>query len=295
MKLDNVLVGTDFSDASIAAARWTAQHLVPDGEVVLVHVVDVPQAPAFLRLLLPAAEAAADDLHAAAEQRMQELVPTLGPARVTAVIRSGAAPQTIAALAREHGADMVVVGEHGQRRGVRGLIGTTAERLLALSPVPVLIARDLPAGPPRSLLAPLDASPMDARVLDWGRTLCERYDGQLTACHAVDLMDLYSRVRTLSAAGRLKQLEQEFRQGAQDWIIERLKEAGLPSDAAAAEVRIGDARYAIPGMAELSGADLIIMGRAGAGAVTRVIVGSVTSAVLSSTSYPVLVVVGDTT
>jgi nucleotide-binding universal stress UspA family protein len=108
----------------------------------------------------------------------------------------------------------------------------------------------------------------------------------------VDVLELYRRVRTIAAAARLRELEHEFRRDAGEWIRARLAEMELPADDMAVEIRIGDPRHAIPAVAELTGADLIIMGGAGAGALERAVVGSVTSAVLSSTSYPVLVVVG---
>jgi nucleotide-binding universal stress UspA family protein len=293
MQLRRVVIGTDFSDASIAAARWVAAHLVSDGELVLVHAIDLPTPPVFLRRLLPTPDEVAENLRVGAEQRMDELAESLPDRKLHTVIRPGSAPQVVADAARECDADLIVVGEHGLRRGVRSLIGTTAERLLTCAPVPVLVARDLPAGPPSVVLAPLDGSDADSRVLSWARTFCDRFGSKVTACHAVDVMELYRRVRTLSAASRLRELEHEFRRDATTWVQQRLAESGLPDPDTAAEIRIGDPRYAIPAMAELAGADLIIMGGAGAGAVSRAVIGSVTSAVLSSTSYPVLVVVGD--
>lgn len=293
MPLRRVLLGTDFSDASITAAKWCAQHLVSDGELILVHAIELPQQPVFLRRLLPAAEEVAQNLESTASTRMDELAAAVVGKRVRTVIRQGAAPQVIAEVARETKADLIVVGEHGLRRGVRGLIGTTAERLLTLSPVPVLVARDLPDGPPTAVLAPLDGCATDSRVLDWARTFSQSFDARVTACHAVDVMELYRRIRTISAAARLRELEAEFRRDATAWVEKRLEETGLPDERRAVEVRIGDPRYAIPAMAEMTGSDLIIMGGTGAGAVARAVVGSVTSAVLSSTSFPVLVVVGE--
>jgi universal stress protein E len=292
MPLRRVLIGTDFSDASITAAKWCARHLVSEGELVLVHAVEMPQPPVFLRRLLPTPDEVSENLRRGAEQRMDELVAALDGPAVHTVIRQGAAPQVIVDAARECEADLIVVGEHGLRRGVRGLIGTTAERLLTLAPVPVLVARDLPDGPPSAVLAPLDGSPSDARVLSWAATFCRHFEARVTACHAVDVMELYRRVRTISAASRLRELENEFRRDAAAWVESRLAETDLPTDDRSVEIRIGDPRYAIPAMAEMTGADLIIMGGTGAGAMARAMVGSVTNAVLSSTSYPVLVVTG---
>jgi nucleotide-binding universal stress UspA family protein len=293
MPLQRVLVGTDFSDASVSATRWAARHLVPGGELVIVHALDVPLPPTFLRRLMPTPDEMAENLQLGAEQRMDKLVASIDGCTVQTVIRHGPSPQVVADAARECEAQLIVVGEHGLRRGVRGLIGTTAERLLTISPVPVLVARELPDGPPTNLLAPLDGSGSDGRVLGWAQLLCDQFQARVTACHAVDVMDLYRRVRTISAASRMRELEDEFRRDAAEWLRSRLAETSLPDHDAAVEIRIGDPRYAIPAMAEMTGADLIIMGGKGAGAVARAMVGSVTSAVLSSTSYPVLVVVGE--
>ena len=45
MELQRIVVGIDFSDASLAVARWVAKTLAPDAELLLVHVVPEPDAP----------------------------------------------------------------------------------------------------------------------------------------------------------------------------------------------------------------------------------------------------------
>jgi nucleotide-binding universal stress UspA family protein len=293
MELRRIVAGTDYSEPSLQAVRWTARHLVGDGEMVLVHVLELPQPPVFLRRLLPAPEELRETLRVGAESRMRELAASFGSLRLWPELREGDAPAVIADTAREYEADLIVVGEHGTRRGMRGLLGTTAERLLRCAPVPVLVARDLPDHAPASLLAPLDGSAMDARVLAWSRLLHERFGTRVTACHAIDLMQAYGRVRTISAASRIGEIDAELRAGTRDWIRQRLAEAGFAEDEAGAEVIISDPRSGIPAIAERSEADVIVMGARGAGAVERALLGSVTSAVLESTSFSVLVVVGE--
>jgi hypothetical protein len=39
LELRKIVVGVDFTDASLAAARWAAAHFAPDAEIVLVHMV----------------------------------------------------------------------------------------------------------------------------------------------------------------------------------------------------------------------------------------------------------------
>jgi nucleotide-binding universal stress UspA family protein len=48
MQLDKILVGVDFSDASLAAARWAARRVAPGGQLFLVHVLPEPFAPLYL-------------------------------------------------------------------------------------------------------------------------------------------------------------------------------------------------------------------------------------------------------
>jgi len=61
-----VVVGVDFGSASLAAARWTARHLMPEAELVLVHVVEVPKVPAYLRGVARAADCMANAFFASA-------------------------------------------------------------------------------------------------------------------------------------------------------------------------------------------------------------------------------------
>ena len=48
MQFKKIVVGIDFSDASLAAARWVANHMAPSAELFLVHVVSMPRPPIYL-------------------------------------------------------------------------------------------------------------------------------------------------------------------------------------------------------------------------------------------------------
>jgi nucleotide-binding universal stress UspA family protein len=49
--------------------------------------------------------------------------------------------QTIADEATQWGADLIVVGTHGRRGFSRALLGSGAEQILRMAPVPVLVMR----------------------------------------------------------------------------------------------------------------------------------------------------------
>jgi nucleotide-binding universal stress UspA family protein len=69
----DIVVGVDFSEPSLTAARWTARHLAGDASLVLAHAVCVPEPPRFLRELHPPVQPLIDDARRGAEARLAEL------------------------------------------------------------------------------------------------------------------------------------------------------------------------------------------------------------------------------
>lgn len=182
--LRRVVVGIDFRDSCAAAVRWTARHLAPEAELVLVHAEVHPA-----RRLSP-------------EQSrwLKALRRSLGSGRrVRLRIGRGAAAPEIARAAAEHGADLVVVGAHGAPPGRPGTLGSTAERLVRCSPVPVVLAAGALDGAPRVVLVPVDADDVTAPVLDWVHWLADRFDASVAAVHVE--RPTPRRVRAVRAVG----------------------------------------------------------------------------------------------
>src|SRR5690606_15709120 len=105
--------------------------------------------------------------------------------RVNGHVREGRPATEIGRVADEVGADLIVVGEQGPRRGVTALLGSTAERVLFDARIPVLVARKTPDGPPRRILVAIDDSEMAQQVLGWARGLVERFDAKATVLNVV--------------------------------------------------------------------------------------------------------------
>lgn len=291
MKLQRIVVGVDFSATSLGAVHWMVNQIAPEAEYYLVHGLDLPQPPPFLRGLLPTRVEVVETAMVGAEQRLQELAATLSPIRAHAEVRCGHPSVVVPAYAQEIGADLIVIGEHGQRQGLMGLPGTTAERVLHTATVPVLVSRGVQHGKPSGILAPIDASAISGSVLQWAGFLHDRFGASITAFYAVSPW-LYGRIRNISGMARERALETELLAGGTTWVNEQLAAAKLIERDARAEVVIGDPRYEIPAAAQRTGADFIVMGSRGAGAVGRAMVGSVACAVLRTTAAPVLVVPG---
>jgi len=290
MELKRVVIGTDFSDSSISAARWTAAYFANAAEVVLVHSIFVPTPPGFLRGRFPAPEVVVATAREGAEKRLHALAESLAPAVVQTEVRVGPAAEQIATVAKEHAADLVVVGKHGQRTGIWSRLGTTAERLVANSPAPVLVVPKVPAAAPKNVLVALEDPEEAVWVLDWLRYVVERFSAQVTALHVVSSAIL-AGVLSVASSGPsgAEELKNEIRGQSDQWRS-RFEAAGVPAAAMDSELTFGEPGQEIVAAADRLRSDLIVLGRARGGRARRALLGSVTDEVLSAANCPVLVV-----
>ncbi len=140
--MKQILVGVDGSEASLGAARLAAQIAVRFGARLTLACV-VPT------LLLPPDAYGLDvaDVEQGnrefAQKVLADALGTLGEAGVRAdtVVLSGPPAESLAEAARARGADLVVVGSRGRGAVARVLLGSVSDRLVHISPKPVLVAR----------------------------------------------------------------------------------------------------------------------------------------------------------
>jgi len=293
MQLDRVVVGMDFSPAAEAAARWTARHLAPGAEIVLVHVVAVPEPPRFFKGRFPPRETVIETARAGADRRMRELSTSLGAERIWMEIREGDPAEQIDAVATEYGADLVVVGPHGARPGIWDRPGGTAEKLVRGARSAVLLAANPADHAPRRLLVPVDESEVTATVLEWARRFAGRPDIAITLLHVLSssmLNELLSAGAVIS--GVMIPVPEEVLTNAEmdtgSWLQRLASESGLDGPGTSTEVKVGDPADQILAAAERLDADIIVMGSSAHG-LRAAILGSVAREVLRSAKRPVLV------
>ena len=158
MKLDRLVVGIDFSAPSIEAARWVAGHFAPGADLVLVHVISIPEPPPIVRSRFPRRDLLIDTLREGADKRLRKISLSLNADRVWLEIREGDAVECLTRVAAEFSADMIVAGAHGERSGLHEVLGTTAEHLVRTSIRPVLLVTRPRPTPPQHVLVPVDTS-----------------------------------------------------------------------------------------------------------------------------------------
>ena len=163
-----IICGTDFSAASEAACAVAALLAKEHDEMLLiVHAMsEVTLPPAYVATML------LEDMRASAERVMQELAKRIevAPERLMTRVHFGTADEMILSEAEEHDARLVVLGSVGQR-GAKWQLGSTAERVVSRSRVPVFIVRgDFPAAEwiarnrPLRVAVAADLSPDDERA-----------------------------------------------------------------------------------------------------------------------------------
>lgn len=286
-KIRRVLVGTDFSDAARDALRWAMRVLGNEPELVLGHVVDIPRPPGFLASRLPPYEELNETAAVGARTRLEGMLDDL-PGHARAVVRSGRPAEQLAAIAAELNVDLIVVGEHGPRRRLWELLGSTAEKLVHLSETPVLIVRGGSGTAAPTILAPLDESPDPIRALAWTAAFARMLDAEVVAMHVLDPA-ITGRIRLVSSYGVYRGFEQELVTRTRDWLVSRTRDAGVPVETVEALVVIGNAAQEIVAAAERIEAGLIVMASHGVGRPQSTL-GSVGRAVLRGAVCPILLV-----
>lgn len=289
VRLERIVIGVDFGAPSVAAVGWVRQHFAPGAECLLVHAVDVPQAPGFLRGAFPSREEILKSALTGASTRLAELRKAQGWDDMAVEVRDGRPENVVAAAAKEWDADLVIVGEHARPRGMWGTLGSTAEALVRCSPVPVLLARNTAERPPGRILVAVDESGHATAALRWGRLLAQRLGASLTAVHVFRSVYL-GAARSVSGLKASLTLEPDQLRQSEAWLDRRLSDAGYGPDEAERRIELGEPASALVAAQRGGEFDLAVIGSRGAGGVGRMLLGSVANGLLRGASCPVLVV-----
>ena len=146
IKLDRILVPTDFSDFSRPAMQYGCAMAARFGaELHLLHVVPdpamlVPEAAAFS---LETMQAQSETMVKEAELTLQKY-PVDGWENDKPIVRGvrvGAAFVEIIDYAHEKSIDLIVIGTHGRSGLMHVLMGSVAERIVRKAPCPVLTVK----------------------------------------------------------------------------------------------------------------------------------------------------------
>lgn len=281
--LQLVAVATDFSARSDRAVRRAALIARDAGaRLVLVHVVDDDQPERIVAAECDLAETALAD--AIREHAY------LSDLRCSPLVVRGTPFDGIVRAAQQMGADLCVIGSH-RRAFLRDIfVGTTAERVIRNSSIPVLMANIDPALRYTSCLAPVELSDCSGRALTVARSLGLMPRTRFAILHVYDA----AAAGMLSYAGVHKgnvddYLAQSRVEAVRD-LVRFLEPLDLGDIDYTTLVKEGLAPSTIVDVATEMRPDLVVIGTHGRQGTIRMLLGSVTEELLRRLRQDILVV-----
>jgi nucleotide-binding universal stress UspA family protein len=118
---------------------------------------------------------------AAREELLEHLSPWVdeGVEVLEPIVRQGRPADVAVETAGEAGAQMIVTGGGGPATVRRWVLGSTAERIVRASPVPVYVARGVPPQSNAPILCPIDLSPQSRVGLSAAMRMARLFDAPL--------------------------------------------------------------------------------------------------------------------
>ncbi|MFC6768225.1 universal stress protein [Natrinema soli] len=212
---------------------------------------------------------------------------TLGVDYESDVVQGNPAP-TISEYAERYEHDLIVMPTHGREGISRYLIGSVSEKVVRLSPVPVLTARMQPdeqfTFPYENILIPTDGSPSATHAARHGLSLAAALDATVHVLSVVDETSLGPDIRSTISG-------QEREQSATDAVDDLVSEAETHSVAdTVRHVEHGTPISEILDCIETNDIHAVVMGTTGRRGTDRILLGSVAEKTVRSAPVPVLTV-----
>jgi len=266
--LNRVLVATDGSDYSAGAIR-TGVALARARSARLIGVSIALNNPEYSTLVPNLAEEA----EKRARDALKSFVAEAGVGTEAVTREAGDPSQGILDCAREHSADVIVIGRRGKRGIARMMVGDATAKVIGHADCAVLVAPRASRLWERRVLLATDGSPHSEAAAGTAGHLAKQAGLPVT---------VVSVVTGSHSAARRQEAEQAVASK-----VERLKGMGVAAEGKIVEGRPDEA---IVKAAEDVGADLIVMGSHGRTGLAKVLLGSVAERVIGQAICPVLIV-----
>jgi len=286
----NILAATDFSEtAERAAALAGILALRFSADLHLLHVVVLDE----YSNLDEGGRDQLEQLQATSEERRRELLEKSSgnhDVSVTPILVRGIDPdEVIVETASDLGCDLIVMGTHG-RRGLSHLfLGSVAERVVRMSPAPVLTLRAdavvEPDGVTR-ILVPYDFSGASAEALRQAAVWADALNAQITLLHVVEPV-VYPEFYSVDILpdNLMMRLTTRSEEALDKAAAELLDGRGCTT-----LVEVGRAADTIVNLADPERFDLVVMATRGLSGLEHVLLGSVAESVLRRCRVPMLTV-----
>lgn len=279
--MKQILVASDFSGRSNRAVRRARQLALEQGaHVLLLHVVDDDRPQR-----LVAGEAAV-----ARELLEQTNVTMLHDVHGKAEVALGDPFDQIAKVARNIGADLIVMGAHRRQILKNIFVGTSIERVIRENVAPVLMVNSEATGPYQRALVAVDLSEQSAHALQVARALRILHRAQVVVIHAFDVVAASKLAFAGVAADRIESHRHEAASIARSELVQFLADLELGNEPYDMRVKEGRAARVIVETAIDTAADVVVMGTHGRTGIPKLLLGSVTDETVCHLDRDILVV-----
>jgi nucleotide-binding universal stress UspA family protein len=291
----HVLVGVDFSEASLEAVRQ-ALHLArrDGGRVTVVHVAGAFVPPeAWPELWSSPSPTSAQEVLKATRAHMERwLAPLSGEPALDAEVIAGEAVERMLELAAGRGCDLLMVSATGRGALERFLVGSTAEALARRASLPLWVVRGGAKEAIKRVLVGVDLGPVAAEATRCALAQANREGAALEVAHVWQDPSHELAFALASAEDQQRYREQVLHRAQERFAAfchDQLPDALSHGLAPARWLVAGEPAAALVGRAEQSGADLLVVGRRSYRPLRELILGSTAERVLRSAPCHVLV------
>jgi len=275
-----LLVATDLSQRSAHAVQRAA-HLIEKqggGDWALVHVVDSDAPQGFVAEHVQRVRRLLDE-------QAQQLAAQTG-SRPQVLVSSGEIEPIIFEACQSMNADLLLVGSHRKTPLRDFFLGTSVERLIRGSQLPVLRVAQPVAADYRHALAALDLSPGALQAMAKAQLLGLLDPQQCTVLHALEPIPM-GMLTEATIDHRLLETQAEE---ALVTLISSLHDAGMTLPEGCVQVREGDPRQVVAQALQDVNADLLVIATHGRKGLSRLLLGSVAGALLAELPCDILCV-----
>lgn len=270
--MKKILVALDGSENAAKAIQWVIRHAAREAsEVLLLRVASIE-------------EFGREHVHVELRQAHDYLEGVAAglkargiPCRIIA--RVGDPARIIVATAAGQGCDLILMTTRGGSKVKRWVIGGVTERVLRLSPVPVLVLRsktNVRQGRARRIIVPVDGSKLAEAVVPWAGRMAKLLRARIVFLHVYPSGPVGLKVWHQE---KFEEIDRRMTQ-----VCRELQKKGVK---ATFRVESGDAADRILGFAEPN--DLVVTTTHGNGGFQRWVFGSVAEKLIHDATVPVLV------
>ena len=283
---------SSFSDVALRRAISLAKTF--DSAITLVYVLQPAHETAVLRVTDACSWEVARQEAGAYLERLGTETSRASGLRVDWRLEQGHPAERITSVARELGADLIVLGSHGEDGAMAWNLGSTAQQVLAVARASVLVARSAAYAQDgcalKRILLPLDGSLRAESVLPTAARIARAHGAEIVLAHVVPEPCASAMLRAADDLEVARDLATRLESSATRYLENLRDQLGREGQLVRAIVlRRADARQALLDVARKEAVDLIVLSAHGNTCNPARSFGSVTAHLVAHSSLPLLV------